>query len=989
MASRRSNISTGWWDGVRARLAVIILATVVPIAVFELVQETLNRDHAVGMAIEEARRLDSAAAYSLKTALRAADSQLLALAELPALRALDRAACGDVLARIVAQDPRYAGLATFDRTGKPVCSAGRPPPPDVADQAWFQAALRAATGSAAAGQASVSFRPARPLLDPAGQAAGAIHAALDLDGFAERIAGLAGAPGVELVIADDRDGLLASYPPRPPSGGNLRAQAILAALAAAPPGGTAEAAGLDGVARIFSRLDLDTAPESASIHAAMGWAVAPIAAPIEGELIRHLLFMAGVTALMIAAGFIGGERLISRPLRALLRGNEPSPVAEAGRRAARPAGGEIGTLAAILAERAARLAEQKARLSETEILLRTVVDGVPLLIDVKDVEDRYVLVNAPLAALHGKPVGWFVGKRPSDLYPEGVGREIEARELGAIRSGTVLGPIETSYVDAAGRTTHWVENGVPIRDEAGAVRYLVCIALEVTELRRSQAALAVSEARLRSIVDHIPVTVVLKDLAGRYLLVNEIFRQRYRPPRDAIDLTAATVLPKAIADWVEAQDRRVLETRQPVEVEDEVTLADGRRRKVVRVAFPVLDGAGEAIAVGSLGLDVTEQRATEEKLRRAEAIQAIGRLTGGVAHEFNNLLAIILGRAELMTERPATERDVQAIIRAATRAADLTRRLRSFSRRQTLSPRPVDLRQLVAGMEVALRRILGDKIELRIREAPDQWLAMADPVRIEDALLNLVDNARDAMAAGGVLTIELGNFEATGPGAARRGQFAILAVGDSGEGMPPDVLARVFQPFFTTKPEGKGNGLGLATIHAFAEQSGGWVTIDSAEGSGTTVRLHLPRAAAAAAVAPALRRAAPPAAEPELILLVEDEADVREMAAQMLRDLGYRVLVAADGHQALALLEQTPGIDLLLSDVILTDDVDGVALARRAQRLQPGLPVLFMSGYTGTTRLAALEEGVNLISKPFHKAELGRMVRQALASPADRETRAG
>ncbi|MFO1061236.1 MAG: PAS domain-containing protein [Dongiaceae bacterium] len=628
------------------------------------------------------------------------------------------------------------------------------------------------------------------------------------------------------------------------------------------------------------------------------------------------------------------------------------------------------------------MAEQQARLTDTEALLRTVVDGVPAVVDVKDPAGRYLLVNAGLARLLGRPVGWFVGKRPADLYPAAFARRVEEAFARALETGRASGIRESVFVDDAGSASTWLDNTVPIRDGSGQVKAVVTIAVDVSELKRSQQALADSERLLRSIVDHVPATVVLKRLDGHYLLINRMFTQRYGiPVEDPARHTVFDLLPPPVADSVAGQDHRVAETLAASEVETDVVLADGRRRRVSRVAFPVFDGAGSLAAIGSIGLDVTEQRATEERLRRAEAMQAIGRLTGGVAHEFNNLLAIILGRAELMTERPATGRDIDAIIRAATRAADLTRRLRSFSRRQAPSPRPVDLRRLVAGMEVALRRILGDAIELRIEAGPEPWRAMADPVRVEDALLNLVDNARDAMAQGGVLTIAIGNGAAADGGAsaaARPGAFVTLSVSDTGVGMPPDVLARAFQPFFTTKPEGKGNGLGLATIHGFVEQSGGWVTIDSVEGRGTTVRLHLPRAAEPAdAAAPA--RPVPAPAQPPLILLVDDEADVRDLAAQMLIDLGYRVLTAADGRQALTLVERTPDIDLLLSDVLLGDGLDGVGLASRVQQLRPGLPVLFMSGYTGAAQAAALEEGVNLIGKPFHKAELNRMVGQRLA----------
>jgi PAS domain S-box-containing protein len=977
-----------WWDSLRVRLAAIVLATVLPIAISDIVEEGAGRAEARRWAQQDAKRLAAEAGFELRTAMATALSVLTVLADHPAVRGLEPAACGEILGRVMRGDPRFALLTVYDRSGRPVCS-GAPLEGQavVAGQPWFEAALQSPAAPAdaqGAPQALPTFEPAVPLRGGDGRPAGVLHARLSLAWFAERVGHLPMPAGVELIVAAPDGALLASYPMVPPEDGRALLQPIQAALRGRLPGEAVRAPGLDGVERAFVLLDIPRPTESAGLQGIIGWATGPLAEAERARMVRHLLFMGGITALMLAVGFLGGERLIFRPLRDLVRRNQDAAGAgPAAAGSARPVG-DLRALAAILDSRASTMAAQRARLTDTEALLRTVVDGVPAVVDVKDADGRYLLVNARLATLVGKPVEWFVGKRPADVYPAPFAREIQESMSRAVQAPTATGIRETVFVDEAGAATTWLDNTVAIRDAAGAVKFIVTIAFDVSELKRSQEALADSERLLRSIVDHVPATVVLKRLDGRYLLINKMFTQRYGVPvEDPARHTVFDLLPSPVADSVAEQDRRVAATLEANEVETDVVIADGRVRRVSRVAFPVFDGAGKLVAVGSIGLDVTEQRATEERLRRAEAMQAIGRLTGGVAHEFNNLLAIILGRAELMTERPATEQDIQAIIRAATRAADLTRRLRSFSRKQVLSPRAIDLGQLVAGMEVALRRMLGEKIALRIVAAPDAAQAMADPVRVEDALLNLVDNARDAMAAGGVLAIEIGNFApppGAAGGAARPGEFVMLSVGDTGTGMPPHVLARAFQPFFTTKPEGKGNGLGLATIHGFVEQSGGWMTIDSAEGQGTTVRLYLPRAAAAAQSAAPPLRAPAAVVQPPQILLVEDEADVRDLAAQMLVDLGYRVLAAADGHAALALLEKTPDVDLLLSDVILTDDLDGVALAHRAQRLRPGLPVLYMSGYTGTTRLAELDEGVNLISKPFHKAELNRMIGQALAA---------
>ncbi len=388
--------------------------------------------------------------------------------------------------------------------------------------------------------------------------------------------------------------------------------------------------------------------------------------------------------------------------------------------------------------------------------------------------------------------------------------------------------------------------------------------------------------------------------------------------------------------------------------------------------------------------DVTERVRAEVTTRDAQRLQAIGQLTGGIAHDFNNLLTVVMANLELVKSRLPADSDAGARIdRAlwgANRGAGLTQQLLAFARKQTLMPVPIDLSATLPDMANLLRRTLGEHIEVRTVDAAGLWPAMADPAQVESALLNLSLNARDAMSSGGRLTIEVANKVLDSDYARQHvevtpGDYVMLAVSDTGTGMPPGVLARAFEPFFTTKDEGRGTGLGLAMVHGFVKQSGGHVSIYSEVGEGTTVRLYLPRAVGA--VLP-LSRSGAPADLPRgtaTILVVEDESAVREACVAILRDLGYRVLEASDGLEALRLFGENDGkVDLLLTDVVLTGRMKGNEVANRLKEVRPELRVLFMSGYTENAIVhhGRLDDGVHLIGKPFHREQIARKVAEVL-----------
>ncbi len=404
---------------------------------------------------------------------------------------------------------------------------------------------------------------------------------------------------------------------------------------------------------------------------------------------------------------------------------------------------------------------------------------------------------------------------------------------------------------------------------------------------------------------------------------------------------------------------------------------------------PVRDEHGAIINYVAVKRDVTHERELEEQYRQAQKMQAIGQLTAGIAHDFNNLLTAINGFAELMQSQLSPDDPLQEfvekILSPGRRAAGLVRQLLAFSRKQVIQPQILDLNYVVADMDRMLRHIIGEDIELETILAPELWPVKVDPAQIEQVIVNLAVNARDAMPNGGRLTVEANNVVLEEDYAAHHpevepGEHVLLAVSDTGVGMSHEVQAQIFEPFFTTKEVGKGTGLGLATVYGIVKQSGGHIGVHSEEGHGTTFKVYLPRAEEVARpVAPQQGMADTPAGD-ETILLVEDDDEVRDLARQVLQGLGYTLLEAAGGQEALRLAAGHPGpIHLLLADVVMPG-MSGMALAEQLVGSRPDLKVLFMSGYIdeAIAHHGVLEPGIPFIQKPFSPIALARKVREVL-----------
>ncbi len=541
-----------------------------------------------------------------------------------------------------------------------------------------------------------------------------------------------------------------------------------------------------------------------------------------------------------------------------------------------------------------------------------------------------------------------------------------------------------------GGRRHLMTSGTPLFDPGGNFMGYRGAGRDITAEVEAEQALRTSEARLKAIIDHAPFVVILKDLDGNYILVNRRFAEALNlSPEELLDKTSHEVLPGAFADRMVQQDDEVIRTGAAVQIDLPLTHKGGTTGARSIVKFPVFDGDGEVVAIGSFSFDLTDQKQREEVLRQAQKMEAVGQLTGGLAHDFNNLLTVVLGNLELLSERVADDETAfdyaGRAISGARRGAELTHRLLAFSRKQALVPAIIDPRELVDGMLDLIRRTIGETIEIVVVGSDDLWRSEADPTQLEGAVLNLAINARDAMPDGGKLTIETVNVAFDDESAAAQagvtpGHYVMVAVTDTGIGMPLDAIEHAFDPFFTTKDIGKGSGLGLSMVYGFAKQSGGHVTIYSEEGVGTTVKMYLPRSLEEADEAPVEEHETEPRSRGEVILVVEDDPDVRMLAVALLSDLGYRVLEARDGRSALAALDRTSRVDMLFTDVVLPEGMSGPNLAAEVKRRFPGVAVLFTSGYTDNAIIhqGRLDKGVELLNKPYRKVALAQKVRSVL-----------
>ena len=520
-------------------------------------------------------------------------------------------------------------------------------------------------------------------------------------------------------------------------------------------------------------------------------------------------------------------------------------------------------------------------------------------------------------------------------------------------------------------------------DEVYFVSSAANVVAAAMERRRAEEALEQSSARLRAVIDASPAVIYLKDLEGRLTLANRRFDDLFEVgPGGAVGVLNSSLFPDDAAAVIAANDDAVIASGAPMEFEERLPMADGVVRIFISLKFPLRDAAGRIHGVGGVSTDVTERVALEARLARAERLETVGQLAGGIAHDFNNLLAVIANYAGFLRDTVApgsrASGDVEQILAASRAANELTRRLLLFSRRRAGNPEIIDLTAVIADTEQLLERSLGEQVDLRTDVEPGLWSLRADRAQLEQVLMNLALNARDAMPDGGTLEIVARNQTLSpGDAAGFEGDSVCLTVSDTGTGMPEEVLDRAFEPFFSTKPAAEGRGLGLATVYGIVRGAGGHVELRSDPGAGTVVLVQLPASREPAPSDEVGEPAAAPRGTGECVLLVEDREAVRVLTERILGDSGYVVRSAADGTEALT--HYGDDVDVLVSDIVMPG-LSGQELADELRSRRPGLPVVFVSGYTEdhVVEDARRDGATAFVEKPFSGQELLQAVRAVL-----------
>lgn len=630
--------------------------------------------------------------------------------------------------------------------------------------------------------------------------------------------------------------------------------------------------------------------------------------------------------------------------------------------------------------------------SRFELLVQSVTDYAIYMLDT---EGRVTSWNAGARRFKGYEADEIIGQHFSRFYtPEEQEQQIPRI---ALETAEREGRFEIEGWRVRKDNSRFWANVVidPIRDPAGNLVGFAKVTRDLTDRRAAEEELRASEERFRMLVQSVTdYAIYMLDPEGRVSSWNagaerfkgysadEIMGQHFSRFYTDEDLKAG--IPQ-IALETASRDGRF-------EAEGWRVKKDGSKFWASVIIDPIRNDDGELIGFAKVTRDLSEKRAIEEQLRQSQKMEAVGQLTGGLAHDFNNLLTGIGGSLEMMKMRMAQGRTAEfdryliAAQGAVRRAASLTHRLLAFSRRQTLDPKPTDANRLMRGIEELVRRTVGPGVRVEVVETSGLWPTLVDPNQLENAVLNLCINARDAMPNGGALTIETAN-KWLDERAARKhdlpvGEYVSVCVTDTGTGMPPEVIAKAFDPFFTTKPMGEGTGLGLSMIYGFARQSGGQVRMYSEIGQGTTICLYLPRHGEDAEVEerPTDSGNADATATGEVVLVIDDDPTIRMLIAEVLAEAGYAVVEAPDGPAGLEILKSNARIDLLITDVGLPGGLNGRQVADAARVSRPHLKVLFITGYAENAVIgrSRLERGMFVLTKPFQMEHLAHRIREII-----------
>ncbi len=631
---------------------------------------------------------------------------------------------------------------------------------------------------------------------------------------------------------------------------------------------------------------------------------------------------------------------------------------------------------------------------ESEARLQALIGCLDEIIFEFDVEGTFLNIWASSEQLLYRPRHEMLGKRVDQLVGEDFFRPFRPIFRRVLETGHAE-DLEYPLDVFAGR--RWFLARVNRLPSSDGSRKTVCmIVRDITDRKQAEEKLKDSEEKFSKAFHSGPDAITISTMAdGRFIEVNDNYLRLTGFARD--EVIGRTVWD--VGTWRNPKEREqfVALLKRDGEVRDletQLPVKSGEVR-IIRTSAHIIDLNGSPCIISILR-DITARKILEEELRQAQKMEAVGRLAGGVAHDFNNLLVGILGYSELLKNKLPEEgplrRMADEINAAAMRARDLTSRLLALSRRQILQPKVLDFNTLVRQAERLLRPIIGEDIRIMMRLDSKTGPVKADPAQLEQVILNLALNARDAMPQGGVLSLETCNIQVDAVMARQHsglipGSYVRLSVADTGRGIRPEIMARIFEPFFTTKDEGKGGGLGLSTVYGIVKQSGGCVTVASEQGKGAAFGIFLPRANQMPEKPAPIVEVAPPVFGTETILIVEDEPVVRKLARDVLEECGYRILCASSGPEALRMSDDNPEpIQLLITDVVMPE-MSGPELANLLQRSRPQTRVLYMSGYTDDEILCrkGLPENSAFIQKPYTPEQFARKVYETLRARLRRE----
>jgi PAS domain S-box-containing protein len=691
--------------------------------------------------------------------------------------------------------------------------------------------------------------------------------------------------------------------------------------------------------------------------------------------------------------------------RAVLRDWYPSLAAFAALAAAGAAALVLTALVVIRrargeAEALERAEQATAALRESEESQRALFRNAPVPMHALDKNWRVIDVNRRWLELFGRDRAEVVGRSIAE-FEDGGAAAAGPQSWGEIVPPAELQDAHLRYRKKSGEIVEAFVSSTIERDSTGDFVRSITTVIDVTARLRAEEAVRRAQQFSQLLADSGTDGIVGVDASFRCTVWNRAMEALSDVPRGVVlGRNLFDLRPDLVGSPVEMAWRDALQGKNTSLHNRAFRFPRTGRGGSYDADFAPLYAPDRSVIVALAFLrDVTERQRIEQQLRQAQKMEAVGQLTGGIAHDFNNLLTVVLGNIDMLRQQlaaadisrndPHMQRAADAVSRAAERGALLTQQLLAFSRRQPLDPIAIDPNKLVAGISELLRRTLGEAIAVETILAGGIWRTLADPNQLENAILNLALNARDAMPRGGTLTLETANIfldenYASANADVTVGQHVMIAVSDSGLGMTKEVAEKAFEPFFTTKQTGQGTGLGLSQVYGFVRQSGGHVKIYTEPGEGTSLKIYLPRllVSETALDVPRKPEAIAPQAHGELILVVEDDEDVRAYSASVLRELGYRVLTAADGAAALRLIESEPEVKLIFTDVGLPGALNGRQVADAALRIRPALKVLFTTGYArnAIVHQGRLDPDVELLGKPFSWSALGARVRQMLSA---------